>query len=82
MMRILALVFWGVLVWLVISAFRRRRVAQDKPQSEVPRSDSATAQTMVRCAHCGVHLPELDALADADARYCSEEHRRLGPKKP
>jgi len=34
---------------------------------------------MVRCAHCGLHLPAADALAGPDgAVYCSAAHRQAG----
>jgi uncharacterized protein len=34
---------------------------------------------MVRCAHCGLHLPATDALAGPDgAVYCSTAHRQAG----
>ncbi len=36
------------------------------------------ADKMVACAHCGIHLPQSEALHGADRRpYCSEEHRSL-----
>lgn len=35
---------------------------------------------MVACAHCGVHLPRDEALADPHGRsYCSTAHRDAGP---
>ncbi|KAF1047243.1 MAG: hypothetical protein GAK35_00749 [Herbaspirillum frisingense] len=41
------------------------------------RSDSG-AETMVQCAHCGIHFPVSEAVVHASgAHYCSEEHRRL-----
>lgn len=37
---------------------------------------------MVRCAHCGVHLPQPDAHTDAEGRrYCSAAHQHLGPER-
>ena len=37
-------------------------------------------EAMVRCAHCGVHLPRSDALPAPDgALYCSAAHRLAGP---
>jgi len=41
------------------------------PPPEAPRP----VERMVRCAHCGVHLPESDALADGGAHYCNAAHR-------
>lgn len=34
-------------------------------------------QEIVRCAHCGVHVPLSDAVATRTAHYCSIEHRRI-----
>lgn len=40
----------------------------------------AAAQTMVSCAHCGLHLPEAESVEGEGGRYyCGAEHRRLGP---
>ena len=38
------------------------------------------AQTMVACAHCGVHLPHSEALAHAGQHYCSPAHRDAGAR--
>lgn len=41
---------------------------------------SATAQAdpqlMARCAHCGVHLPQSDAIHGPRGDYCCAEHRQ------
>ena len=34
------------------------------------------ALPMVRCQHCGVHLPGADAVAGRQGPYCSVAHRR------
>jgi uncharacterized protein len=31
---------------------------------------------MVRCHHCGVHVPGGDAIAGRQGAYCSADHRR------
>jgi uncharacterized protein len=31
---------------------------------------------MVRCARCGVHLPEKDATPGKQGLYCSAQHRQ------
>ncbi len=42
------------------------------------RSSDGGAETMVQCAHCGIHFPVSEAVVHASgAHYCSEEHRRL-----
>lgn len=40
------------------------------------------AENMVACAHCGVHLPDGDAVRDEKGRiYCSPAHRQAGPAR-
>jgi uncharacterized protein len=47
------------------STSSRRQAGRDGPRSEA----------MVKCAHCGVHLPRGEALAARGRHYCSLEHR-------
>jgi uncharacterized protein len=37
---------------------------------------------LVRCAHCDLLLPRAEARGDGGLLYCSEEHARLGPRRP
>ena len=39
------------------------------------------AQPMVRCAHCGVHLPRDRALSQQQEWYCPQTHLEQGPGK-
>jgi uncharacterized protein len=32
---------------------------------------------MVRCAHCGLHIPENEAVTMQGRYYCSKEHLKL-----
>jgi uncharacterized protein len=63
-------------VWL---AWKRSRPPAGGPQ-EVERRAERPAETMVACAHCGVHLPEAEALAQGAAFYCCPAHRAAGPR--
>jgi uncharacterized protein len=41
-----------------------------------PNGPPGPPQAMVRCAHCGLHLPATDAIAGpGGAVYCSSAHR-------
>jgi len=53
----------------------RARLNQDAVEDDVIDS-----QAMVRCAHCGIHLPQSEAYYDGHHTYCSEGHMALGPK--
>lgn len=58
-----------------------RKALRGKPQGEQARKPQpAKAQEMVPCAHCGVHLPDGEAVRDDQGRsYCSAAHRMAGP---
>ncbi len=59
-----------VLVWLVRRALRARGRRAPPPAE------------LVGCAHCGVLLPRAEARSADGAQYCSEEHARLGRRRP
>lgn len=54
--------------------------ARTKSQDTTATEDQIQSQTMVRCAHCGVHLPQSEAYFDGQHTFCSEGHMALGPK--
>lgn len=64
-----------LLVWLWRSS-RRATSASDQNPPTRPAS-SPGPQEMVRCAHCGVHLPHSDAVVGRIGLYCSPDHRQL-----
>ncbi len=78
---VLVVVFVGVWMW------RNNRIAatQDKQQQKTRAANRQdNQQIMVSCAHCGLHLPQTEALPGPDGTreqwFCSSEHRKLGVK--
>ena len=82
----LLLLFIAVLVffWLL-----RRALGSRKPKSGMRPQDTAAqgAPELVACAHCGVLVPQDEAIpaTEADAPragrfFCTREHMRLGPR--
>ncbi len=67
----------GVAAWFWLARNRIGRTGGSRPASR--GRDVAAPQAMVACAHCGLHLPAADAVADGALHYCSPAHRRLGP---
>lgn len=61
-----------LVVWLWRSG-RRNEKRSDQAAPPPPPGP----QEMVRCAHCGVHLPHADAVVGRIGLYCSPEHRQL-----
>lgn len=75
-------------LWIAIWLWRKNRReemrdAQRERAAKAQQPPGAPAvgapKAMVRCAHCGLHLPATDALAGPDgAVYCSTAHRQAG----
>ena len=56
---------------------QREKAARPQRQPAAP----ATPKAMLRCAHCGLHLPASDALGGpGDAVYCSAAHREAAER--
>ena len=72
---IVLLVVVFLIVWLVRGS-RPGRVAPP-PSADVPppANPAGTPDTIVACAHCGLHLPKADALPGRGGVFCGEAHR-------
>lgn len=66
----------GFLVVLLVAW--RWRSARTDTQMEAQRKRSAPHPQieMVRCDHCGVHIPANEAIPGAQGAYCSIAHRQ------
>lgn len=67
--RIVLIVFLllAFFIWLRMRAATRRRQGQTQQQSGL---------NMLACSHCGVHVPENEALVDQGGRFfCCASHR-------
>lgn len=51
-----------------------------RPAAAAPHADPASLPMMVRCAHCGIHLPREEALLLGGQTWCSHEHAQAGPR--
>jgi uncharacterized protein len=72
LIRLLLFLFIAWLIWWLVRPLFR---SDSETRERKPRGG---VENMVRCAHCGLNLPEQEALRDGDNYYCSEEHRQLG----
>lgn len=61
----------GVIWWV----WKKRH--DQLPTDQAVRRDP-DPEKMVVCAHCGVHLPESDALLDGSLHFCNAAHRDAG----
>jgi uncharacterized protein len=62
-----------LVVWLARSGRRVLPPSGDLGGARGPAS--SPKQSMVACAHCGVHLPRDEALPGRGGVFCGEAHR-------
>lgn len=78
--------FWSVVALglLIGTRILARKAAGQGPKRSpfkfnVGHNDQKS-ESMVRCAHCGVHLPRSEASLIGGETWCSHEHAKLGVK--
>ena len=71
--KILLLLLIALVVYVAIKKYQRSLTGSAKAEAA-----KSPAETMVKCAHCGVNLPRGEALISNDAYYCTPEHQKLG----
>ncbi|HSQ05782.1 MAG TPA: PP0621 family protein [Burkholderiales bacterium] len=66
--KLLLLILGLFLAYVVLQSYRKR-VGRQEPRTLREQED------MVRCEHCGVHLPRSESLLASGKFYCSVEHQ-------
>lgn len=61
----------GIIVFLVVYFLKRKL---QPPQKNPPKTAAAQNEKMVKCAHCGVHVPISEAISVDQQFYCSDAH--------
>ena len=69
-----------VAIWLWRKGRQEDMRSRTTPPPRKPPAVGAPA-TMVRCAHCGLHLPATDAVTGTEGVYCSAAHRQAAESK-
>lgn len=84
------ILFWFILILAVLIGARllARSVSKDDEQpptagrlgkaAKAPPADMSEAESMVRCGHCGIHLPRSEAYLSQGQTWCGPEHARIG----
>lgn len=75
-MNLIRLIILALVIWLIYRMVRRLLAKPANDNTARPQ----VGTDMVRCAHCGIHIPENEALYADGQPYCSEEHRQAGPQ--
>jgi uncharacterized protein len=75
-MNLIRLITIGLIVWLLYRMLMRVLNKSDEQRRVPPRG---IARDMVKCSHCGIHIPVDEAVCKDGVCYCSAEHRDAGP---
>jgi uncharacterized protein len=78
MSRLLFLVVIAAAVYWLLKSYRKKLHSKDDRGEDAP----VQAEDMVRCAHCGVHLPKRESVQAGGKSYCGDAHRRAHTEKP
>jgi uncharacterized protein len=70
---LLVLLVFLFAAWLWRSGRHKNTDAPKSPPHKTP-------QDMVSCAHCGVHLPQTEAVPGQSGVYCSPAHHALAER--
>jgi uncharacterized protein len=70
---VLGVVLFAIWLWRHNRATETRNQEAQRPP---PQPHPPAVPNMVACAHCGVHLPQPDAVAGQRGHYCSQAHRQ------
>lgn len=73
MSRLLFLAIVVAVVYWLLKSYRKKLPGEDV---------TGQVEDMVRCVHCGVHLPKHESILAGGKFYCSDAHRRADAGKP
>lgn len=77
MSRLIFIVIVVVIVYWLLKSYRKQMPGEDAPkESDSAASASGKGEDMVRCVHCGVHLPQREAILVGGKYFCCEAHRQ------
>ena len=79
MAKLILIVLVAFIVYALIRGYARR-LPKDGARPVGEDKAAGGGEAMVRCSHCGVHLPRSEGILARDQFYCSEEHRRIGQR--
>ena len=75
-------IFGGLMAARIIARHNERSQIKDQqPSNSRNRAGNQTVESMVRCEHCGIHLPRSEAFLSKGKTWCSPEHAQLEDRR-
>ncbi|MDH5407365.1 MAG: PP0621 family protein [Gammaproteobacteria bacterium] len=72
-MTLIRILLIALVAWLILRMIKTRL---DR-HTEHKKTQTDQIGAMVKCHHCGLHIPKQEAIESANHYYCSQEHRQL-----
>ena len=78
MARLLYIIVLFIVSLLVLKYVRRKidEHTNKLNQKKLDQSKIAEARDILKCEHCGLHIPKNEAIRQGDRVFCSLEHAR------
>jgi uncharacterized protein len=73
--KFILLLIVGIVAYGIYKSYARRGQRGEQQQNQVKSNED-----MVKCAHCGVHMPVSEATLSKGNYFCSNEHRLMHNK--
>ncbi|PKO25718.1 MAG: hypothetical protein CVU35_02720 [Betaproteobacteria bacterium HGW-Betaproteobacteria-8] len=67
------LILIAIAIWLIVTVLKRYRKGLNQP-GEPSAAKRQSSETMVQCAHCGIHLPQSESIQSHGQHFCSQAH--------
>lgn len=67
------LIILAIAIWLVITILKRYRKSLDQSDASATNG-GRDSESMVQCAHCGIHLPQSESVQSDGQYFCSQAH--------
>jgi uncharacterized protein len=74
-LKFVVLVIVVLVVLFVLKSYLRGAEAKRGGGAQPGAANENMANTMVRCAQCGVHVPRSESIFSRSKFFCSDEHR-------
>ncbi len=69
--KFLVILVGGLIVYILLKKYFRNL------QGPAPTAKPPLTEDMVRCAQCGVNVPQSEAIFSRGEYFCGDEHRQL-----
>ena len=70
-----------IILVAIVAIFWAWRTLSRSRQGMHTASRRVKEKNMVACVHCGLHIPQDEAVVSRQLNYCCKEHSMLGPGK-